>query len=104
MESVLAEAKVRCPQCGAKNKPAVRCRLCGGMLPGGIELQQANAGGTETFSDLVEAERHAWRDYDEGKNTAASRSRRPAELPKTEGALDLPFAPETEKRGWRRRR
>jgi hypothetical protein len=96
----VAETKFRCPECGAKNKPAVRCRLCGGMLPGGLERQQETAGGTDTFTDLVEAERAAWRQYDEGNMSSASKSRRPPELPKTDGAIELPVP----KGGWLRRR
>jgi hypothetical protein len=95
----LAEAKVRCPQCGAKNTLDVRCRVCGGMLPGGLDRQLENAGGTETFADLVEKERGAWRQYDQGELSSASRSRRPAELPRV-GAVEIPVR---EKRGWRRR-
>jgi hypothetical protein len=98
----MAGAKVRCPQCGAKNNLATRCRICGGMLPGGLEHQQEVAAGTDTFLDLVEVEREAWRDYEDGKTSAEARSRRPEELPKTPHAIELPFF--EEKKGWLRRR
>jgi hypothetical protein len=97
----LADAKVRCPQCGAKNNLAVRCRLCGGMLPGGLDRQLEDAGGTETFSEIVESERVAWRQYDQGELSSTARSRRPPELPRI-GAVEIPV--KEEKRGWRRRR
>ena len=100
----VAGTKVRCPQCGAKNIIAVRCRICGGMLPGGLEHQTATAGAGEAFVDLVETEREAWRDFEAGHTTSEARSRRPAELPKLPHAIELPVAVTQEKKGWLRRK
>lgn len=81
----MADAKVRCPACGAKNADALadRCRICGGMLPDATR-RRANALGVASagpaFSDMVESEVSAWKEYAEGRNRQGVRSRRPEEL------------------------
>jgi hypothetical protein len=57
------------------------CRICGMSLPGAAALRNRAAEAGPAFKEAVETERAAWRDYSEGKTTAAMRSRRPAELP-----------------------
>jgi hypothetical protein len=78
MEVPMADVKVRCEGCGAKNADALsdRCRICGALLPDAQARRAAQVGATSgpAFSELVETEVNAWRDYSE----ARSRSRRPA--------------------------
>lgn len=76
----MADAKVRCDGCGAKNTDplADRCRICGALLPDAQRRRVAKVGATTAgpaFTELVESEVSAWREYSE----ARARSRRPAD-------------------------
>ena len=79
----MADGKVKCPACGAKNTDplAERCRLCGAMLPDaarrrGLKLEATTAG--PAFTDLVESEVGAWKQY-EHASQSGPRSRRPTD-------------------------
>jgi hypothetical protein len=79
----MADAKVRCPACGAKNSDplAERCRICGGMLPNANARRAARIGATTdgpSFDELVENEVTAWREYAAGRGRPMSR--RPEEI------------------------
>jgi hypothetical protein len=76
----MAEGKVRCDGCGAKNTDpmADRCRICGALLPDATKRRAAKVGATAggpAFTELVETEVSAWREYAEARN----RSRKPVE-------------------------
>jgi len=91
---VMADAKVRCPACGAKNSDSQseRCRICGGILPDATNRRNARIGATTEgpgFAELVENEVSAWREYAAGRGRPMTR--RPAELD------------EPAKKGWFRR-
>ena len=80
----MADAKVRCVECGAKNADALadRCRICGGLLPDANRRRTAAIGAATNgpaFAELVESEVAAWKEYAEGRSRA-TRSRRPSEL------------------------
>jgi hypothetical protein len=64
--------KVRCTQCGAKNTPAVACRICGARLPA-VE----SATDAQSFEETIENERAAWREHEE-------RSKAPEAAPPTD--------------------
>ena len=89
----MADAKVRCPACGAKNSDSLseRCRICGGptgapisargMLPDANRRRNARIGATHEgpgFAELVENEVSAWREFAAGRGRPMTR--RPAEL------------------------
>lgn len=90
----MADAKVRCPACGAKNSDALaeRCRICGGILPDAHGRRNARIGATAEgpgFAELVDNEVTAWREYAAGRGRTTTR--RPPELD------------EPGKKGWFRR-
>ena len=66
--------------CGAKNDLVDQCRICATLLPGVDKRRREGSGGT-AFHEAVEGEREAWKDYTEGRMSAAARSRRPSSLP-----------------------
>ena len=79
----MAQVKVRCVDCGAKNTDplADRCRLCRGLLPGfrdrrAAQLEATTAG--VAFSAMVETEVEAWKDL-EHRSEEGARSRRPTD-------------------------
>jgi hypothetical protein len=76
----LAKERVRCTVCGAKNELVDHCRICATLLPGADKRRREGSGGKD-FSTTVEEERAAWKDYREGRMSAAARSRRPRSLP-----------------------
>lgn len=75
-----SETKVRCPGCGKKNTDplADRCRICGTILPNANLRRSANlraATDGPAFTELVESEVNAWREYAESRGRPG-RSRR----------------------------
>ena len=94
----MAQVKVRCVDCGAKNTDpmADRCRLCRGLLPGyrdrrAAQLEATTAG--VAFSAMVETEVEVWNDIEQ-RGEDGARSRRPTdEEPDGDGGR---------RRGWRR--
>lgn len=90
----MADAKVRCPACGAKNSDSLaeRCRICGGILPQASQRRNARIGAATEgpgFAELVENEVNAWREYAAGRGRPMTR--RPSDVD------------EPEKKGWFRR-
>ena len=96
----MANGKVRCVECGAKNADdlAERCRICGGLLPDVVRRRADRLGAITAgpaFNVLVEHEVEAWREL-EKRETEGPRSRRPTEEDE---------APQNRGRwGWRRSR
>src|SRR5438445_7086568 len=81
----MADGKMRCPTCGAKNTDALsdRCRICGGLLPDAARRRSAALGAATAgpaFAEIVESEVSAWREFAEGRSRQGARSRRPPEL------------------------
>lgn len=93
----MAQVKVRCVECGAKNTDplADRCRLCRGLLPGYRERRAAQLEArTEgrAFTEMVETEVDVWRDLEQ-REEEGPRSRRPT---------DEESEPPASRWGWRR--
>src|SRR3954452_15747986 len=77
----MAQVKVRCVECGAKNADplADRCRLCRGLLPGYRERRSAQLALTtegKAFTEMVESEVDTWKDLEQ-RGEDGPRSRRP---------------------------
>jgi len=94
----MAQVKVRCVDCGAKNTDpmADRCRLCRGLLPGyrdrrAAQLEATTAG--VAFSAMVETEVEAWKDQEQ-RSEEGARSRRPTgEEPEGDGGRRWSWRP-----------
>ena len=79
----MAQVKVRCTECGAKNTDplADRCRLCRGLLPGYRERRVARMEATtegRAFTEMVETEVDVWKQL-ERREDEGPRSRRPTD-------------------------
>ena len=79
----MAQGKVRCVECGAKNADilAERCRICGGLLPDAVRRRADKLGSITSgpaFNVLVEHEVAAWQELEKRENEGA-RSRRPTD-------------------------
>jgi len=79
----MAQVKVRCVDCGAKNTDplADRCRLCRGLLPGYRDRRAALLESTTAgvaFSAMVETEVEVWKDLEQ-RTEEGARSRRPTD-------------------------
>jgi len=94
----MAQVKVRCVECGAKNTDplADRCRLCRGLLPGYRDRRTAQLEArTEgrAFTEMVETEVDVWRTL-ERRGEEGPHTRRPTD--------EEPAATDGRRRGWRR--
>ena len=77
----MAQGKVRCVECGAKNADvlAERCRICGGLLPDAVKRRADRLGAVTdgpAFNILVEHEVESWQAL-EKRESEGPRSRRP---------------------------
>jgi len=94
----MAQVKVRCVECGAKNTDpmADRCRLCRGLLPGYRERRASQLAATtegRAFTEMVESEVDVWKDIEQ-RGEEGPRSRRPTG--------DEPDGPGGTRWSWRR--
>ena len=79
----MAQGKVRCVECGAKNTDllAERCRICGGLLPDAVRRRADRLGAVTSgpaFNVIVENEVTAWEEI-ERRDEEGARSRRPTD-------------------------
>jgi hypothetical protein len=102
----MGQPKPRCPQCGAKNQPVARCRICHALLPVYEVAPEPAAAARASFQERVQMEIAQWHGGSELNHSAASRSRRPSELDSAGSwPTEAELAAETRGRrfSWRRR-
>lgn len=96
----MAQAKVRCAECGATNTDALaeRCRLCACLLPDAAQRRVERLGNVAAgpnFTAQVESEVEAWREIEQ-RGSGGPKSRRPI------GDAGDTDRTDRGRRGWRR--